>query len=104
MMQTDKKIQWCLSKAQKEGEKHKGLRKVTPNQNNVRAHLEKSRRNLILVDHLLRIDYEDWAVSAIFYSMYHCLLAILWNCGYESKNQACTFAVIEKLIIEAKIP
>ncbi len=35
--------------------------------------------------------------------MYHCLLAILWKYGYESRNQACTFAIIEKIINERKI-
>jgi uncharacterized protein (UPF0332 family) len=35
--------------------------------------------------------------------MYHCLLAILWKQGYESRNQACTFAAVENLIAEKKI-
>jgi len=104
MTQADNKVQWCLNKAEKEGEKHKGLCKVASNEGKVHAHLAKARRNLLLIDHLLRIGYADWAVTAIFYSMYHCLLAILWKNGYESKNQACTFAVIEKLINEKKIP
>ncbi len=104
MTQAENKITWCLNKAEKEGEKHKGLRRVTPDKNKVQAHLSKARRNLLLIDHLLRIGYADWAVSAVFYSRYHCLLAVLWKEGYESKNQACTFAVIEKLINEEKIP
>src|SRR3989338_443322 len=103
MAQTEKKIEWCLKKANKEGRKHKGLRKVEPNKAKVQEHLEKARRNLRLIVHLLRIRYADWAVSAVFYSMYHCSLAILWKYGYESRNQACTFAVIEKLIAEEKI-
>ena len=70
MTPADKKIQWCLDKAEKEGEKHKGLRLVPPNEKEVHAHLAKARRNLLLVDHLVRIGYADWAISAIFYSMY----------------------------------
>jgi len=35
--------------------------------------------------------------------MYHCLLAVLWKHGYESRNQACTFAVIENLINTGKL-
>ena len=46
--------------------------------------------------------YVDWAVSAGFYAMYHCLLAILAKNGYESRNQECTFAAIEILIREGK--
>lgn len=104
MTQAEKKVQWCLNKAEKEGKKHKGLRKVPPNDAEVQKHLAKAQRNLRLIDVLLKMKYADWAVSAVFYTMYHCLLAILWRNGYESRNQACTFAVIEKLIIEEKIP
>ncbi len=104
MTQAEKKVQWCLNKAEKEGKKHKGLRKVPLNEAEVQKHLAKAQRNLRLIDDLLKMKYADWAVSAVFYSMYHCLLAILWRNGYESRNQACTFAAIEKLIIEKKIP
>lgn len=104
MAQAEKKVEWCVKKAEKEGHKHKGVRIVEPNQTKVQEHLAKARRNLRLIDHLLKIEYPDWAISAIFYSMYHGLLAILWRYGYESRNQACTFAVIEKLIAESKIP
>ncbi len=103
MTQTENKVEWCIRKAEKEGRKHKGLRVVEPNGVKVQEHLEKARRNLRLIDHLIRIEYSDWAVSAIFYSMYHCLLAVLWKYGYESRNQACTFAAIGKLISEGKI-
>lgn len=103
MTPTEKKIEWCLRKAEKEGRKHKGVRIVEHNKAKVHEHLDKARRNLRLIDHLIRIEYLDWAISAIFYSMYHGLLAILWEYGYESRNQACTFSVIEKLIAEGKI-
>lgn len=103
MTQAEKKVQWCLNKAEKEGKKHKGLRKVPTNEIEVQKHLAKAQRNLRLIDDLLKMKYADWAVSAVFYSMYHCLLAVLWRNGYESRNQACTFAAIEKLIIEGKI-
>ena len=38
-----------------------------------------------------------------FYVMYHCCLAIITKFGYESRNQECTLALIEKLIEENKI-
>lgn len=104
MTQAEKKVQWCLNKAEKEGKKHKGLRQVQANEAEVQKHLTKAQRNLKLIDDLITMKYSDWAVSAVFYSMYHCLLAVLWRNGYESRNQACTFAVIEKLISQAKIP
>ena len=102
-MQVEKKIDWCLRKAEKEGRKHKGLGKIGLDDGNVREHLGKAKRNLRLVTELVNIGYSDWAVSVIFYSMYHSLLAILSKFGYESRNQACTFAVVEKLIVEQKV-
>ena len=36
-------------------------------------------------------------MSASFYSIYHCFLAIALKFGYESRNQECTLAVIEML-------
>ncbi len=35
--------------------------------------------------------------------MYHCLLAIAVKFGYESRNQECTFALINSLIEDKKI-
>ncbi len=55
------------------------------------------------MEYLIRGGFNDWAVSTSFYVHYHCLLAILQKFGYESKNQECTFAVIEQLIEQKKI-
>ena len=45
----------------------------------------------------------DWAVSAGFYTLYHCFLAIAAYNGYESKNQTCTISLIESLKEQGKI-
>ncbi|OGJ19936.1 hypothetical protein A3K73_03170 [Candidatus Pacearchaeota archaeon RBG_13_36_9] len=47
--------------------------------------------------------YSDWSASAAFYSLYHCLLALLVKFGYQSRNQSCTFAFVEELINAKKI-
>jgi uncharacterized protein (UPF0332 family) len=39
----------------------------------------------------------------VFYSIYHCLLAIITKFGFESRNQECTFALIYHLIEEGKL-
>ncbi len=98
-----KHIEWCLRKAEQEGFKHKGLKIVKIDLLKVQHHLVKAKRNLKLAQHLIEYEYKDWAVSAFFYALYHCLLAILWKHGYESRNQSCTFAVIEYLILENKV-
>ena len=62
----EKQIEWCLRKAIDQGRKHKGLRKVEPNKEMAQKHLEKAKRNLQLVEHLVSLGYADWAVSSIF--------------------------------------
>jgi len=42
-------------------------------------------------------------MSAVFYCIYHCFLAISAKFGYESKNQECTIALIKSLKEQGKI-
>lgn len=70
MSLVDKKVEWCLRKAEKE---------------------------------LQEKGYSDWSVSAGFYCVYHCFLAILAKKGYESRNQECTFALINQMIDNQEI-
>jgi len=102
MAQAENKLRWCLNKAEKEGKEHRGLKKIEPDMNLANKHLEKAIHNLSVMQYLMKGGYVDWAVSAGFYTMYHCLLAILVKNGYESRNQECTFAAIEVLIKEKK--
>lgn len=103
MPQVDNMLKWCLNKAKKEGEKHRGLKEIEPNQTLADQHVEKSQHYLDATDYLLKGGYGDISVSSVFYSMYHCLLAILSQQGYESRNQQCTFAAIEVLIKKKKL-
>lgn len=41
--------------------------------------------------------------STIFYSIYHCFLAIGLKFGYESGNQECTFVLMRSLVEDKKI-
>lgn len=102
----DNKIDWCLKKAEKElkeSGKHKGLVKIKPDVNLARAHIKKAEHNLKAIVDFKNIGYSDWSASAAFYSIYHCLLAIISKFGYESRNQECTFALIYYLIETKKI-
>ena len=45
----------------------------------------------------LEKSFSDWSVSACFYTIYHCFLAIILKHGYESRNQECTIALIKQL-------
>src|SRR3990167_5163906 len=103
MAHLENKLEWCLNKAKKEGEKHRGLKEVSPNKEKADKHIKKEEHNFKAMLHLIKGNFPDWAVSASFYSIYHCLLAILAKRGYESRNQECTFAAVESLIKNKKV-
>ena len=106
MTHATNKIQWCLDKAKKElkaEHKHRGLLQVAPDEKRAREHLAKAEHNLQATFYLYEGGYTDWCSSSLFYTIYHCFLAILIKFGYESGNQECTFALIENLIEEKKI-
>ncbi|HIH39859.1 TPA: hypothetical protein HA219_04025, partial [Candidatus Woesearchaeota archaeon] len=54
-------------------------------------------------DYLKKGNFSDISASTVFYSMYHCLLAIAAKFGYESRNQECTFALLYSLIEDKEI-
>jgi hypothetical protein len=87
MGQLENKLKWCINKAKKEGKKHRGLKEIKPDIIKASKHIEKANHNLNASIYLRDGNYPDWAVSATFYSRYHCLLAILAKHGYESRNQ-----------------
>ena len=106
MPQALNKLKWCLNKAKKElktGKKHRGLVERTPSKEIAYKHLAKAEHNLEVMFYLQKGGFEDWSVSAGFYCLYHCMLALLVKYGYESRNQECTIAVVEHLINEKRI-
>lgn len=106
MSHAKNKIEWCLNKAKKElqtGKQHRGLLKVDTDLEKARDHLTKAEHNLKVTLYLQKGGYSDWCSSSLFYSIYHCFLAILAKFGYESRNQECTFALIASLIEDKKI-
>lgn len=106
MSHSKNKLSWCLKKAEKElseSGKHRGLIMVKPSKEKAEEYLAKSEHYLKATDYLKKGNYSDISTSTVFYSMYHCLLAIAAKFGYESGNQECTFALISSLIEDKKI-
>lgn len=101
MGKVEEVFEWCLEQGRKKD--HKGLRKVKPDKNEMKKHVQKALHNLKAVDHNIKGGFRDWAVSAAFYAMYHSLLAVLSRLGYESRNQECTIAAVEYLIKKGKV-
>ncbi len=112
MSQSSKHIEWCLNKAKKEIEecnklgkkpKHRGLLKSNPDFDEANQHLVKAEHNLIGITRFKEIGFSDWSMSAGFYCIYHCFLAIASKFGYESGNQTCTISLMKYLKEEKKI-
>jgi len=112
MSQASKHVQWCLNKAKKEIEeceklgkrkKHRGLLKSEPDMNEAKNHLAKAEHNLNGITKFKEIGFSDWSMSAGFYCIYHCFLAIAAKFGYESANQTCTISLMRFLKEENKI-
>jgi len=100
MSHAKNKVDWCLKKAQKEieeGKKHRGLVKKEPDIEEAKRHLAKAEHNLSAVEYFNLGGFSDWSMSAVFYCIYHCFLAIASKFGYESRNQECTIALIKNL-------
>jgi len=106
MSHAKNKIDWCLKKAIKEsgeGGKHRGLVKVKEDKEKAGKHLAKAMHNLSAIEYFNAGGFSDWSMSAVFYCVYHCFLAIASKFGYESQNQECTIALIKYLKEESKI-
>jgi uncharacterized protein (UPF0332 family) len=112
MSQASNCVEWCLKKANKEIEeckklgkrlKHRGLLKANPDINEAKKHLAKAEHNLKAITRFKEIGFSDWSMSAGFYCIYHCFLAIAAKFGYESGNQTCTISLIKQLKEENKI-
>ncbi|MDO8517440.1 MAG: HEPN domain-containing protein [Nanoarchaeota archaeon] len=110
--QASKHLDWCLNKAKKEIEeckkqkkniRHRGLFKIEPDKKLASEHLQKAIHNLEVLRLLRKNKFSDWSITAGFYTLYHCFLAIAVKYGYESKNQTCTIALMENLQEQSKI-
>lgn len=112
MSQASNHVEWCLNKSKKEIEeckrlgkrpKHRGLLKVNPNLEEAKKHLAKAEHNLEGITKFKDIGFSDWSMSAGFYGIYHCFLAIGAKFGYESRNQTCTLSLMRYLKENNKI-
>ena len=101
-MSLQHKLKWCFKNGEK-GERHKGLKKIEISDEKIKGHLDKAIHNFKAMIVFQKSGFSDWSASAAFYCLYHCLLALLAKEGYESRNQNCTFILIEDMIDKKKI-
>lgn len=101
-MYIDNKLQKCFKEGEKGG-RHKGLKKINISEEDVKGHLNKAIHNFKAMISFQKTGFSDWSASAAFYTLYHGLLALISKEGFESRNQSCTFALIEDMIEKQKI-
>jgi len=92
------KLQKCFKEGERSGERHKGLKKTAISEEQVKGHIIKAIHNFKAMISFQKTGFSDWSASASFYCLYHCLLALIAKGGFESRNQSCTFALIEDMI------
>ena len=111
MSRASKHLDWCLNKAKREIEecknqgkriKHRGLLKINPDLERAKEHIEKAEHELEVTEYLKKGKFLDAGVSTVFYSMYHCFLAVAAKFGYESSNQTCTISLMRFLKVNYK--
>lgn len=102
MGRVESSFKWCLEKGG-EGPKHRGLKEIDKSPEESQKQLRKAESDLDTMQYLWEGGKTDWVASTAFYAMYHSLLAVLYQMGYESRNQECTFVTIEKLIADGAI-
>jgi hypothetical protein len=102
MSRASKQVDWCIVKAKKELDeckkqekrpRHRGLVKSVPNLEISKKHLEKAEHDFRAINYLLKGNFEDVSISMIFYSMYHCMLAIAAKFGFVIFVYAITLAI-----------
>jgi len=101
-MSKREKIKKCFKEGQR-GERHKGIRKIEVNKAKINGHLKKSIHNFSAMISFQKTGFSDWSASASFYCLYHGLLSLIAMYGFESRNQSCTFTLVEHLINGGKI-
>jgi len=97
------KLKKCFKEGERNSNRHKGIRKIKPNTQLAKGHLIKALHNFEAMNKFHNMKYSDWSASAAFYTLYHGLLAILAQQGYESRNQSCTLVLIQDLISKKKL-
>ncbi|MFT4283007.1 MAG: DNA-binding protein [Candidatus Woesearchaeota archaeon] len=73
------------------------IKKITKNEELVLAHLEKARHNIEFYKiNKYNYKFKDWIIVILYYSLYHCALALTTNKKYQSKNHSATILLLIK--------
>lgn len=75
----------------------KHINLIHKNEELVIAHIEKARHNIKFYKlNKQNEGFNDWLVVVLYYSLYHCALALITNKNYKSKNHYATILLLVK--------
>ncbi len=70
---------------------------IPENKELVNSHLKKARHNLEFYKlNKEQSKFNDWLIVTLYYSLYHCALALITNKNYSSKNHYATILILIK--------
>lgn len=77
--------------------KNHQLKKISQNPLLVEAHIAKAHHNMrFFTKNLDDTQYTDWLIVTLYYTLYHCALALLVHKNYMSKNHTATILLLIK--------
>jgi len=82
-----------LNKLFKEGK----IKETEPSEEVAKAYLDKSSKSLSSAKVLLDIGNLEDSVTMAYYSMYHCLLGLLFRIGIKCENHAAAIIILKKV-------
>lgn len=83
----DKEIKIYLNK--------KIIKRISPNKELVKAHLDKAKHNLEFFKlNKQNSKFNDWLIVTLYYSLYHTALALITNKNFSSKNHNATILLL----------
>jgi len=93
-----RKIQFLIEMKEKEK-----LEIIDPSEDITISYLNKSDSHLESAKILLKSKKFEETVSMAYYSMYHCLLALLFKYGIKSENHAVSIILLNELFHEKEL-
>lgn len=85
----EKEIDFFISKKQ--------LKKIGTNLELVKSHIKKAKHNLEFFKlNKQKSSFNDWLIVMLYYTLYHCALALIINKNYSSKNHYATILILIK--------
>ncbi len=77
--------------------KEEKVKLTEPSNEVTKSYLNKSNKSLLSSKTLIKIENFDDATALTYYSMYYCILALLYKCGIKSENHTASIILLKEL-------